>query len=70
MRLDIGPNLVATFSSALETTQTVIWNGPMGVFEFDKFAVGTEVISQSNSSLYSENCMKRNLTLKLENTLL
>jgi 3-phosphoglycerate kinase len=42
----------------------------MGVFEFDKFAVGIEVISQSNSSLYSENCMKRNLTLKLENTLL
>lgn len=32
-----------TFSDALETTKTVIWNGPMGVFEFDKFAVGTEV---------------------------
>jgi phosphoglycerate kinase len=47
MGLDIGPNSVAAFSSALETTQTVIWNGPMGVFEFDKFAVGTEVIAQS-----------------------
>jgi phosphoglycerate kinase len=47
MGLDIGPNSVAAFSSALETTQTVIWKGPMGVFEFDKFAVGTEVIAQS-----------------------
>lgn len=43
MGLDIGPESVKTFNEALETTQTVIWNGPMGVFEFDKFAVGTEV---------------------------
>jgi phosphoglycerate kinase len=43
MGLDIGPDSIATFNAALETTQTVIWNGPMGVFEFDKFAVGTEV---------------------------
>lgn len=43
MGLDIGPDSVKTFNEALETTKTVIWNGPMGVFEFDKFAVGTEV---------------------------
>jgi len=43
MGLDIGPDSISAFSSALETTQTVIWNGPMGVFEFDKFAVGTKV---------------------------
>lgn len=43
MGLDIGPDSVKTFSEALDTTKTVIWNGPMGVFEFDKFAVGTEV---------------------------
>ena len=43
MGLDIGPDSVKTFNDALETTKTVIWNGPMGVFEFDKFAVGTEV---------------------------
>ena len=42
MGLDIGPDSVKTFNDALETTKTVIWNGPMGVFEFDKFAVGTE----------------------------
>lgn len=43
MGLDIGPDSIKTFNDALETTKTVIWNGPMGVFEFDKFAVGTEV---------------------------
>ncbi|KAL8166567.1 hypothetical protein V2J09_008066 [Rumex salicifolius] len=46
MGLDIGPDSVKTFSDALDTTQTVIWNGPMGVFEFDKFAVGTEAIAK------------------------
>eukprot|EP00252_Welwitschia_mirabilis_P027361 TRINITY_DN9372_c0_g3_i3.p1 TRINITY_DN9372_c0_g3~~TRINITY_DN9372_c0_g3_i3.p1 ORF type:complete len:420 (-),score=97.44 TRINITY_DN9372_c0_g3_i3:390-1649(-) len=43
MGLDIGPDSIKTFNEALDTTKTVIWNGPMGVFEFDKFAVGTEV---------------------------
>lgn len=43
MGLDIGPDSIKTFSEALDTTKTVIWNGPMGVFEFEKFAAGTEV---------------------------
>lgn len=43
MGLDIGPDSIKTFNEALEVTKTVIWNGPMGVFEFDKFAAGTEV---------------------------
>ncbi|KAJ7948984.1 phosphoglycerate kinase [Quillaja saponaria] len=34
MGLDIGPDSIKTFSEALDTTQTIIWNGPMGVFEF------------------------------------
>ncbi|KAF2952821.1 hypothetical protein DAI22_01g365300 [Oryza sativa Japonica Group] len=51
MGLDIGPDSVAAFSSALETTQTVIWNGPMGVFEFEKFAVGTEAIAKKLAEL-------------------
>uniref|UniRef100_A0A803MZ64 Phosphoglycerate kinase n=1 Tax=Chenopodium quinoa TaxID=63459 RepID=A0A803MZ64_CHEQI len=46
MGLDIGPDSIKKFSDALDTTQTVIWNGPMGVFEFDKFAVGTEAIAK------------------------
>lgn len=41
--MDIGPDSIKTFNEALDSTQTVIWNGPMGVFEFEKFAPGTEV---------------------------
>jgi phosphoglycerate kinase len=51
MGLDIGPDAVKTFQDALVGCQTVIWNGPMGVFEFDKFAVGTEAIARSLSHL-------------------
>jgi phosphoglycerate kinase len=43
MGLDIGPDSIKTFSVTLDTTKTVIWNGPMGVFEFEKFAAGTDV---------------------------
>lgn len=47
MGLDIGPDSVKSFNEALDTTKTIIWNGPMGVFEFDKFAVGTEVCCEN-----------------------
>ncbi|MFS8010638.1 putative phosphoglycerate kinase [Helianthus anomalus] len=43
MGLDIGPDSIKSFSETLDTTKTLIWNGPMGVFEFEKFAAGTEV---------------------------
>ena len=43
MGLDIGPDSIKTFNDALDDTKTVIWNGPMGVFEFAKFAAGTDV---------------------------
>lgn len=48
MGLDIGPDSIKTFNDALDTTKTIIWNGPMGVFEFDKFATGTEVRKKSH----------------------
>lgn len=41
--LDIGPASITAFKDALEQCKTVVWNGPMGVFEFDKFANGTIV---------------------------
>ncbi|NET02712.1 MAG: phosphoglycerate kinase [Sphaerospermopsis sp. SIO1G1] len=47
MGLDIGPDSVKVFQEALADCKTVIWNGPMGVFEFDKFAVGTEAIART-----------------------
>lgn len=51
MGLDIGPDSVKVFQDALADCKAVIWNGPMGVFEFDKFAVGTEAIARSLADL-------------------
>ena len=41
MGMDIGPKTIELFAEAIKTAKTVIWNGPMGVFEFDKFSKGT-----------------------------
>ncbi|MGB3759314.1 MAG: phosphoglycerate kinase [Rivularia sp. (in: cyanobacteria)] len=51
MGLDIGPDSVKTFQEALGECKSVIWNGPMGVFEFDKFAAGTEAIAHTLADL-------------------
>lgn len=51
MGLDIGPDSVKTFQEALADCKTVIWNGPMGVFEFDRFAAGTEAIAHTLAEL-------------------
>jgi phosphoglycerate kinase len=51
MGLDIGPDSVKVFQAALQQCKSVIWNGPMGVFEFDKFAVGTEAIARTLADL-------------------
>ena len=45
--MDIGPETVALFSSAIQGAGTVIWNGPMGVFEFPAFAVGTNAVAKA-----------------------
>jgi phosphoglycerate kinase len=44
--MDIGPMSIKAFSSALTGAKTVFWNGPMGVFEFEKFATGTNAIAK------------------------
>ncbi len=51
MGLDIGPDSIKLFQDALADVQTVIWNGPMGVFEFDKFAAGTDAIAHTLADL-------------------
>jgi len=51
MGLDIGPDSVKLFQDALADCKTVIWNGPMGVFEFDKFAAGTNAIAHTLADL-------------------
>ena len=48
--MDIGPKTVEIFSNAIKGAGTVVWNGPMGVFEFDKFAVGTEAMAEALAS--------------------
>ena len=46
MGLDIGPETIKLYTDALKTTKTVVWNGPMGVFEMENFAVGTKAIAE------------------------
>jgi len=47
MGLDIGPKTVARFASIIRTAKTVVWNGPMGVFEMAPFAAGTIGVAQA-----------------------
>lgn len=51
MGLDIGPDSIKVFQDALADCKSVIWNGPMGVFEFDKFAAGTDAIAHTLAGL-------------------
>jgi phosphoglycerate kinase len=45
--LDIGPKTAALFAEILKTAGTIIWNGPVGVFEFDQFGVGTKALAEA-----------------------
>ena len=47
MGMDIGPATIETYASAIKNAKTVIWNGPMGVFEFSNFATGTKEVAKA-----------------------
>ncbi|MBT2615211.1 MULTISPECIES: phosphoglycerate kinase [unclassified Bacillus (in: firmicutes)] len=47
MALDIGPKTSELFADVIKSSKLVIWNGPMGVFEFDKFANGTRTVARA-----------------------
>jgi phosphoglycerate kinase len=47
MGLDIGPKTRATFAKTIENSKTILWNGPMGVFEFPNFAKGTIGVAEA-----------------------
>ena len=47
MILDVGPNTAAAFAQSLSGAGTIVWNGPVGVFEFDQFGQGTRALAQA-----------------------
>ncbi len=57
MGLDIGPETIKLFKQELENSKTIVWNGPMGVFEMDNFAKGTFAIAQVLADATSKNAV-------------
>lgn len=51
MGMDIGPKTIALYKETLESANTIVWNGPMGVFEMEPFAVGTKAIAECLAEL-------------------
>ena len=51
--LDIGPDSLKAFQASLGDCKTVIWNGPMGVFEYEKFAKGTFGVAETLAGDFS-----------------
>src|SRR5262249_46574862 len=47
MGLDIGPKTIEAYGAAIRGAKTVVWNGPMGVFEIDAFAAGTNAVARA-----------------------
>jgi phosphoglycerate kinase len=47
MGLDIGPKATEDFCKVIRSSKTILWNGPMGVFEMEKFSNGTRAVAQS-----------------------
>ena len=56
MGLDIGPETIETFKKEIEAANTIVWNGPMGVFEMSNFALGTNEVAE----MLAEATAKRN----------
>jgi phosphoglycerate kinase len=54
MGLDIGPETLKQYQKELDQCKTIVWNGPMGVFELDKFAEGTYGVAQALANLQGQ----------------
>jgi len=57
MGLDIGPKTIEEFKNVILSSKTIVWNGPLGVFEFDKFAAGTNEIAQALAEATSKGAV-------------
>ena len=54
MGMDVGPKTIALFNEKIHTARMILWNGPVGVFEFEQFAKGTESIAQAVAELHGK----------------
>ncbi|MDO8724114.1 MAG: phosphoglycerate kinase, partial [Syntrophales bacterium] len=54
MGLDIGPATISLFTEALNNAKTIVWNGPMGVFEIGAFSRGTSALAHSVANSYAK----------------
>jgi 3-phosphoglycerate kinase len=57
MGMDVGPKTLDTYREALAGARTIVWNGPVGVFEFDAFAKGTEELAKMVAAATERGCV-------------
>jgi 3-phosphoglycerate kinase len=57
MGLDVGPKTIAKYKEVLSHCKTIVWNGPVGVFEFDAFAKGTEEVAKLVADATDRGCI-------------
>ncbi|MDR0494141.1 MAG: phosphoglycerate kinase [Treponema sp.] len=57
MGLDVGPKTLAKYKEVLAKAKTIVWNGPVGVFEFDAFAKGTEEVAKMAAEATGRGCI-------------
>ena len=57
MGLDVGPKTLALYKEVLAGAKTIVWNGPVGVFEFDAFAKGTEAVAKMVAEATGRGCV-------------
>ena len=55
--LDCGPKSSQLFCAAVAKARVIVWNGPVGVFEFDKFAAGTKALMDSVTAATAKGCI-------------
>jgi phosphoglycerate kinase len=57
MGMDVGPKTVELYKNAILASKSIVWNGPVGVFEFENFAKGTEAVARLVAEATSKGAM-------------